>query len=335
MSLKLIKAGQVVQSQIVKSYFMNAAKEIQLLSDQLMADSKKLEVFKNKLVGLVPKEEEDAGEVTDDVKHFFKRLTKRYSREKKEYLAQLEETFKEFTTCKEDMSHTPATQTSMMQKALKQIFQEIWASVVTTTCPHCQGKSPSFRKDGYTKIFIRPFSEKMRNAIQQAERIGGGASRKQSKTSVVADDGFEVTTELSTRQHTNSLGNSAFADEDEEEEEEDDVEDVNIEHQKILSTIEVRDHIERLWFKEKELLDLMYGRYYPAVDGEAFKTDSLGPKMFFMNKLIVPPNRFRPESQGGFGGGGGQGDKAFLHAHSAMLSRVLNLNLALKDALII
>ena len=33
MCLKLIKAGQVVQSQIVKSYFMNAAKEVQLLSD--------------------------------------------------------------------------------------------------------------------------------------------------------------------------------------------------------------------------------------------------------------------------------------------------------------
>ena len=55
--------------------------------------------------------------------------------------------------------------------------------------------------------------------------------------------------------------------------------------------------------------------------------------MFFINKLIVPPNRFRPESQGGFGGGG-NGDKAFLHAHSAMLSKILNLNLALKDSLL-
>lgn len=102
----------------------------------------------------------------------------------------------------------------------------------------------------------------------------------------------------------------------------------------MLSAIEVRDQIEKLWNKERELLDLMFGRYYPAKEGEPYVSDSLGPRMFFLNKLIVPPNRFRPESQGGFGGGGGNGDKAFLHAHSAMLSKVLNLNLALKDALI-
>jgi hypothetical protein len=53
--------------------------------------------------------------------------------------------------------------------------------------------------------------------------------------------------------------------------------------------------------------------------------------MFFIKtNLLFPPNRFRPESQGGFGGGG-NGDKAFLHAHSAMLCRFFNLNLALKE----
>jgi hypothetical protein len=52
--------------------------------------------------------------------------------------------------------------------------------------------------------------------------------------------------------------------------------------------------------------------------------------MFFIHKRIVPPNRFRPESQGGFGGGG-IGDKAFLHAHSAMLSKILTLNIQLAE----
>ncbi len=88
--------------------------------------------------------------------------------------------------------------------------------------------------------------------------------------------------------------------------------------------------IEKLWRKEKEILDLLYGRYYPEVEGEPYISDSLGAKMFFIQKLLVPPNRFRPESQGGLGGGHG-GDKSFLHAHSAMLVKILNLNLALKD----
>lgn len=34
------------------------------------------------------------------------------------------------------------------------------------------------------------------------------------------------------------------------------------------------------------------------------------------------------------GGGSSQGDKSFLHAHSAMLSKILVINLAMKDALL-
>jgi hypothetical protein len=50
--------------------------------------------------------------------------------------------------------------------------------------------------------------------------------------------------------------------------------------------------------------------------------------MFFLNKLLVPPNRFRPESQGAFGGAGPSApDKSYLHAHSTMLTKILVLNL--------
>jgi hypothetical protein len=56
--------------------------------------------------------------------------------------------------------------------------------------------------------------------------------------------------------------------------------------------MEVKDHIERLWEKEKELLELLFGRYYPGGeplpenDSEAEEgqgkikpmiSDSLGP----------------------------------------------------------
>lgn len=115
---------------------------------------------------------------------------------------------------------------------MKSLMSEIWASVITTSCPHCQGKSPAFRKDGYTKIFQRPLSEKMRNTMEQAQRIGGGSSRKASasaKSATGEGDAFEIGTEMSTRQHTNSLGHSAFGgddDEDREDEEEDVADDI-------------------------------------------------------------------------------------------------------------
>lgn len=63
-----------------------------------------------------------------------------------------------------------------------------------------------------------------------------------------------------------------------------------------MTPIEVKDQIEKLWAKEKDLLELIFGKYYPVADGEPFASDSLGPKMFFITKLLVPPNRFRPES---------------------------------------
>jgi hypothetical protein len=55
--------------------------------------------------------------------------------------------------------------------------------------------------------------------------------------------------------------------------------------------------------------------------------------MFFIKKIIVPPTRFRPESEGGLGGTGNS-DKAYLHTHSAMLTKVLQANLQLSEALL-
>ena len=60
----------------------------------------------------------------------------------------------------------------------------------------------------------------------------------------------------------------------------------------------------------------------------------MGYKQFFQTKVIVPPSRFRPESEGGLGGGQSSGDKAYLHTHSAMLTKVVQRNILLSEALI-
>jgi hypothetical protein len=54
---------------------------------------------------------------------------------------------------------------------------------------------------------------------------------------------------------------------EEDEEEEDDEEEV-LTNQQIISPQEVKDLIEKLWIKEKDLLSLIYGRYHPVADGE-------------------------------------------------------------------
>jgi hypothetical protein len=52
--------------------------------------------------------------------------------------------------------------------------------------------------------------------------------------------------------------------------------------------------------------------------------------MFFINHILVSPNRFRPETSGGKHA---TEDDLFLHAHSAMLTRILNSNFALRRAI--
>lgn len=186
--------------------------------------------------------------------------------------------------------------------------------------------------------------------MRQQERIKKGGSRKGSSAKSRDDsfdaeggDTLENITEASTRKQSNTLeqisqsegtSHHNFGGDDEFDEEEEDEEDDKSGTQKIITAQQVRDLIQRLWSKEKDILELMFGRYHPVAEGEPFQADSLGYKMFFINKLLVPPNRFRPESQGGLGNAGGQGDKAFLHAHSAMLTKIMNLNFALNDLLL-
>lgn len=104
--------------------------------------------------------------------------------------------------------------------------------------------------------------------------------------------------------------------------------------QKYISPVEVRDHINRLWRKEGDLLNLVYGKFEPAGPNKPFETTSLGVQLFFVDQVVVPPVRFRPESEGGHGGAGGGSGKAYLHSHSAMLLKILNSNEAMKEALL-
>jgi len=77
----------------------------------------------------------------------------------------------------------------------------------------------------------------------------------------------------------------------------------------------------------------MYGKFSSKAENQS---ESLGSQQFFLRKVIVPPIRFRPESEGAFGGGGGDRmtDKAFLHTHSAMLMKVIQNNIYLSEALV-
>ena len=69
-----------------------------------------------------------------------------------------------------------------------------------------------------------------------------------------------------------------------------------------LNPIEVRDFMRNLWKKEKEVLKLLFGNI--IVNNETLTKLDKGYKiisndfnMFFIEVLVVTPNRFRPENK--------------------------------------
>jgi len=91
-------------------------------------------------------------------------------------------------------------------------------------------------------------------------------------------------------------------------------EDISEKKLKYLNPLEIKEHMKRLWEVEDTLLSPIFCDW----------------SIFFLNNILVSPNRFRPESSGGKSAGD---DREFLHAHSAMLTRILKSNQSLRKCI--
>jgi primase-polymerase (primpol)-like protein len=89
-------------------------------------------------------------------------------------------------------------------------------------------------------------------------------SRGKSTDSNQTEDKLEIITEASTRKQSGSdHSQDASMYNDDEDEDEDDIRD-GVSTGKQLTPLEIKDHIEKLWNAEKDLLDLIYGKYCPV-----------------------------------------------------------------------
>ena len=141
--------------------------------------------------------------------------------------------------------------------------------------------------------------------------------------------------------------------ESEEDSDEEDVDLANEDSHKYLHPLEIKEHIKKLWESDGDLLSIVFGNlisktqnaklFKQAIDDVsneeetikndfsdvnvikeqndfAFTISSTGPHIFFIESIIVPPNRFRPENKGGSDGG------TYLHGQTAVLTKLLNLS---------
>jgi DNA-directed RNA polymerase I subunit RPA1 len=201
--------------------------------------------------------------------------------------------------------------TTQITEALRRLERSFLRSIPPNGCANCRGQNPKFRKEGMHKIFQRSLSAKQNRQMKakglEFERLNIHATADFSKTTeepvtVITEDGTVA---------VHSGGATVE-------------EDVSEHKARYLTPMEVKEHIERLWSKEKDFLDLMLGSPKSTRRPSAHQSyRKSSPDIFFLEVVAVPPNRFRPLSK--------MNDKLFEHSQNIYLSEVLKSNQLIAD----
>jgi DNA-directed RNA polymerase I subunit RPA1 len=174
-------------------------------------------------------------------------------------------------------------------------------------CGNCSGISPTFRKDRYVKIFEKPLSPKEKakmsqgnfraeNAVQILEQIKRGRTEEDFDEGIADIDlssneeddegegqtldvnGDVVMGEAQTATNANSKPKVASV------------------PQRFLDAKEVKGQLTLLFEKEQEILSLVYNSRSASK-----RATGVSAEMFFLEVLLVPPNKYRPEARTGEG----------------------------------
>ncbi|KAF9919290.1 hypothetical protein BX616_009322 [Lobosporangium transversale] len=232
--------------------------------------------------------------------------------------------------------------TTVVNDERKRVIAEFYRRATNVKkCNNCATFSPTFRKDGYAKIFEKPLTKKqlMYNTAQGREQTNVLATQIKKAATPMSDS------DSSTSEHT----------EDEEDDADDDAdmssagEDVkkkqketkvaktkksrNIvdsddedamelkDNNKYLTPLHIRNLLQRLFVIEQDMCALLYGSNGPQMQKKYTKIVSAD--IFFLEILPVAPTRFRPASV--------MGDKLFENPQNEHLGKILNTCERLRD----
>lgn len=176
--------------------------------------------------------------------------------------------------------------THMRGLLIKQFLADV---VKTRRCATCQGVSPTYRKDRYVKIFEKALSSKDRAAMERKNLKAVDAMATLRK--------HRLNEEYSMHEDPPSSAindSSGSADPKNVAEEVQARSPDTAQGQRYLDAMEVRARLTLLFEREQEVLGLLYnGRASPK------PPTKVSAEMFFLQAVLVPPNRFRPEARMG------------------------------------
>ncbi|KAF2823082.1 DNA-directed RNA polymeras-like protein I subunit [Ophiobolus disseminans] len=185
--------------------------------------------------------------------------------------------------------------------ARRQVLKEFYAQVVAgRNCKNCQGISPTYRKDRGIKIFRKNLSAKDKAKMLAAEKriqnpldIVMRRQAKAQKQQVHADEGVADMDPSSEEDEGIDLDDmddgSLVANEARTGRKSQTEVDVLESSQEYMTAAEVRAAMTLLFEQESDMVRLLYNPYGSDVSAD----------MFFMEAVVVPPNRYRMEDKTG------------------------------------
>lgn len=170
----------------------------------------------------------------------------------------------------------------MRRMVIKQFLSDI---VKSGKCATCQGVSPAYRKDRFVKIFEKALSRKDKATMERKnlKPVDAMAILRKSKTHRRRSSTDERDQQEDTNTESDMGDAGAGVEMPTNSRDEKDP-------QRYIDAMEVRARLSLLFDREQEILRLLY---YSHPKGR------VTADMFFVQTVLVPPNRFRPEARMG------------------------------------
>ena len=190
----------------------------------------------------------------------------------------------------------PDTTARSMQQEVVDEFYKSASAIKKCENDDCGCYSPAIRKDGYTKIFVRPLNKRLKRTMD--------ARGKKYKSALEHTKLREEDADLE-----NFIEDGVDLSDDDDDENGGGMK----ESDKYMVPVEVQSQLKLLWNENKEILTIIWKRALPELTSEHDISS-----LFFMNTVLVLPSRFRPRSK--------LGETATEHPQNYHLSQIINHN---------
>lgn len=205
--------------------------------------------------------------------------------------------------------------------------QEMWAEAIAACmgampnkCAHCGNVACSLKKDGYSRILKKPLTKRQR---AQGSKKSPAASKMTPSKKAGASDSDEDESPSKTKAKKSKAKNHEVSDSSESDDEGSGDEDADVMDSDVrekdgdlqedglsanVTAQKALELLQHVFKRDSELLGLIFGSEFSGqLKGEA--------SIFFLQTLLISPNRFRPPVQ--------LGEQQFEHPINAALKAIM------------